>query len=529
MRKAMRVLAVSSLAAAAVAAVLGAGRATGGMVRPTVRSDPGALSRRIDEAIARQLAAEKIKPSPRADDAEFLRRVYLDITGVIPPADKAREFLDSPDSDKRTRLVEELLASPNYGRHSADTWQALLVPRSSDNRRLQVEPLVSWLQERFNGNMPWNQFVAELLTASGPQDKNGAVTFFLANSSADKATDAVCRLFLGVQLQCAQCHNHPFTRWKQDEYWGMAAFFTKVQADRVQAAVRQGNSPGIREVNSRRAQKNLPESAKMLPPRFFQGEQPKVGQQDPYRPVLASWLTAAENPYFARAMVNRVWAQFFGRGLVNPIDDMHEGHPPTHPELFQDLTRQFAATFDVKDLIRAICNSETYQRTSKPLPENEDDTTLFSHMTIKPLTPEQLFDSLAGVVGQGAREAARGKKAAPQGKGPGGNTRAQFVAFFSTDDGSDPTEYQGGIPQALRLMNHQQMNNTAILAPLLKAGLKPQDILDRLYLATLSRRPTATEQERLARYVADNGGDARKAYADILWALLNSSEFTLNH
>src|SRR5262249_49597829 len=175
--------------------------------------------------------------------------------------------------------------------------------RTSDGRRVQPAPLVRWLEESFTSNKPWNQFVAELITASGSQDQNGAVTFFLANQTSDKYTDTVCRLFLGVQLQCAQCHNHPFTGWKQDEYWGMAMFFSKVRPDRVRNG--QGNSPGVSETAQGRPAR-LPESAKVVPAKFLLGEQPTMEKDAPYRPVLANWLTAPDNPFFARAMANRL-------------------------------------------------------------------------------------------------------------------------------------------------------------------------------------------------------------------------------
>jgi hypothetical protein len=487
------------------------------------------LSRHIDQAITKRLEAEKIKPSPVADDAEFLRRVYLDITGVIPTADAAAAFLDSKDPSKRAKLVDELLSSSGYGRHMADIWKSCLLPRTSDNRQLQIDPLAGWLEESFNSNKPWDQFVTELITASGTQDKNGAVTFFLANPTADKATDSITRLFLGVQLQCAQCHNHPFTKWKQAEYWGMATFFTKVKSDRARPAAKQGDSPGVSEDGKGRAAR-LPESAKVVPAKFLQGEEPKLDKSAPYRPVLAKWLASGENPFFARAMANRLWAHFFGRGIVDPVDDMHDGNPPSHPELLQELARQFAANnFDVKFLIRAICNSKTYQRTSKPNDKDDSGANLFAHMAIKVNSPEQLYDSLVAVVGQPARQAPR-PPAKQANNRPGPNARTVFVNFFLNEDGSDPTQYQAGIPQALRLMNSPQLSGSAVvLEQALKTLHTPVQVIERFYLATLSRRPTPAESQRLANFVRSHGAEARKAYRDVLWALLNSSEFALNH
>jgi hypothetical protein len=487
--------------------------------------DAAALARVIDREIDQVLAADKLAPAPRADDAEFLRRAYLDITGVIPPADRAREFLDSKDPAKRAKLIDELLASAHYGRHMADLWQAMMLPRNSDNRRLQNEPFVKWLEAKFNDNTPWNRLVTEILTASGPQDQNPAVTFFLANPTADKMTDQVSRLFLGVQLQCAQCHNHPFTTYKQNDYWGMAAFFLKVRSDRVNAAAKNGASPGIVEDPKLRQQRGLPESAKVLPPKFLQAAEAKTGANDLLRPVFAEWLTSPDNKFFARALVNRLWHQMFGRGLVNPVDDMHDGQTPSHPELLKELSAAFIASgYDVKFLVRAIGTSQAYQRTARASGGSDEVAAKFGRMAVKVLTPEQLFDSLEMVLGkQGpGRPEVRGQRNQPN------NARAAFVAFFSVGDEADPTEYQAGIPQVLRLMNSGQMNgNSTLLAEVLKIK-DPSEALERIYLATLGRRPTAAEAAKLAEFVKKSG-DARTAYGDVIWAVLNSSEFALCH
>jgi hypothetical protein len=494
--------------------------------------DAKALSRRIDQALDQRLHEEKVHASARADDAEFLRRVYLDVVGHVPPADKAAAFLDSKDLNKRAKLIDELLASPEYGKHQADVWQSLLLPRNSDNRRIQFAPMIKWLETNFNENKPWNQQVRELITATGEQDKNGAVTYFLANPTPDKLTDNVTRLFLGVRLECAQCHNHPFTSWKQDEYWGMAAFFTKVRLEgNPRQAQQNGTSLAINEGGKGRPIR-LPDSAKRLPPKFLQGDQPKVSSSEAYRPVLAEWMTAPTNPYFSKALVNRVFAQFFGRGLVNPVDDMHEANPASHPELLDGLAREFAAGgFNLKDLIRGVCNSQAYQRTSKPQGGNaEAAPAVFSRMAVKVLTPEQLYDSLVqvlGAPGQQGQQARRPQGQAP--RNPNANPRAAFVAFFQVDDGADATEYQAGIPQALRMMNSPQLNNPAALNRYVKSGESPARVIEELYLATLSRRPTARELDRMAGYVRKHSDEPRKAYADVLWVLLNTSEFTLNH
>ncbi len=495
---------------------------------PSHRLDPAAVARLIDQAIQQRLTAEKAVSAAPADDAEFLRRVCLDITGIIPPADKVQAFLDSKEPAKRARLIEELLASPQYGQHMADLWQDLLLPpRESFAKGLKVEPLITWLAQEFNSNKPWNQMTAELLTATGSQQENGATTFFLANRSPDKLTDTVCRVFLGMQLQCAQCHNHPFTGWKRTEYWGLAAFFAKVD-DGGGKKLNKGGPLNVREARTVQT-KRLPDSSLNAQPQFLDGKAPTLQSSDPYRPALAQWLTARENPYFARAMVNRIWAQFFGRGLVNPVDNLHEDNPPSHPELYDALTRQFIASgFDVKELIRGVCLSQAYQRSSTPPSAASRDQAPYAVMALKPLTPEQLYDSLATVLGPPDAAAKRDRKARKQ--GGGGGSRSAFVDFFHPGEGADPNDYSAGIPQVLRLMNSEWTGKvTAFATQLARSGQAPAQNIDRLFLVTLSRRPTSVEKQRVEHYLQSNSGQPAQAYSDILWALVNSSEFTLNH
>jgi hypothetical protein len=496
-----------------------------------INRNTAALSQRIDREIKDKLASEKVPASPKSEDAEFLRRAYLDLTGVIPSADKTKEFLDSSDPKKREKLIDELLASPAFGKHQADIWAGLLFQRVTENRAIRVDPLKEWLEARFNENNGWDQIVADLLTATGTQEENGAATYFMAQLSADKLVDSTSKLFLGIKLECTQCHNHPFTGWKQTDYWSMAAFFMKVRVQGNTKNANRGATPGVIEAaQGGGKQKNLPESAKMLPPKFFHGEQPTVGSSDPLRPVLAKWLTAPENKYFARAMANRVWGQLFGSGIVNPIDDMHEERPVSHPELLAELAKQFAANkFDVKYLYRAICTSDAYQRTSRPVPGNEKDTVLFSHMNVKVLTPGQLYDSLTAAIGEPAQgRDNKGKQAAAANpKGVRGTPRDQFVAFFSAGDEGKATDYEAGIPQALRLMNSRETRLAPQAAREIVKGLSKDQAIEKLYLTALARRPTAAETKRMADYVASSA-TADAGYGDILWALLNSSEFALN-
>jgi Protein of unknown function (DUF1549)/Protein of unknown function (DUF1553) len=510
--------------------------------------DAPALARIIDDEIALRLSQEKLATSPRCDDSEFIRRVYLDLTGVIPSAEKVKAFLDSDDPAKREKLIDELLADPLFGKQQSEIWMHQLIGPDLENRFLPTDNLRKWLETAFNKDKPWSKIAEELVTASGNIDNNPATMFFVANSGLDKVTGQVSRLFLGVQLQCAQCHNHPFTDWKQDEYWGMAAFFSKVKQDGSPKMLAKNggtitvseNPPPLVVGKGKAAKKKdkgqeLPEGARTVPAKFLAGEQPSISKSAPRRPVLARWLTSPDNPFFARAMVNRMWAHFFGRGFVNPIDDMHDNNPATHPELLLAMAEQLKRNnFSLKYLVKAIVQSETYQRTSKPLSVNEADTEFFSRMYIRTLSAEQLVDSIVTIIagpGKAADFFAKTKKGPPpdkKGKGVVGGPREQLIRFFRVEDGGDPLEYQDGIPQALRMMNGPMFNNGGKALEEAVKRKSAADAIDHLFLAALARHPTIQEDQRLTAYV-EKQKDKRIAYGDIVWTLLNSSEFRLNH
>jgi hypothetical protein len=488
-----------------------------------------ALAKLIDQDILKRLTQEKAQPAAVADDAEFLRRVYLDLVGVIPPADKVKAFLDSKEANKRAKVIDELLADPRFGTYLAERWVNLMVPRDSMNRLLKTDPFKQWLAEGFNKGEPLNKLVYQLLTVTGTQDESGAATYYVANNSVDKITDNVTRMFLGVQLQCAQCHNHPFTDYKQNEYWAMAAFFmqTRVTANAQQAA-KKGISPGVTEVaaNKKAGKKKggLPESAKIVPAKFLRGESPKLTPGDPARPVLAHWITSDQNPYFAPAMANRFWYQLFGRGIVNPVDDMHADNAPLMPSVLATLAEQVRLNhYNVKYLVRAICNTQAYQRTSRTTDSEPADPDLYARRAVRVMSPEQLYDSLTQVLGQPPRGADKG---IPKKGAAAGGPRQQFINFFHVEN-ANPLEYEAGIPQALRLMNSVQLNRTEpAVAAAMRAG--KEHAVEQLYLMTVSRPPTPPERERMNVYVTKNG-DTSRTYGDILWALLNSSEFVTNH
>lgn len=486
--------------------------------------DASAAAKLIDTEVGKKLTAAKVSPSPACSDEEFLRRAYLDITGTIPTAEVAKTFLDDKATDKRAKLIDTLLADTNYGRKQADIWTAKLYTKDSGNRFIQRDPFYNWIQAEFNANRPWDLFVTSIVTAEGTLDKNPAVLYFLSNRSVDKLTDTTTQHFLGVRLACAQCHNHPFTSTKQTEYWGMAAFYSKVNPQRPQNPNNGGDNSGlgVTEGAGRTKLKDFfPESTKTLPAKFLGGDEPKMSSAAPYRPTLAAWLTGETNPYFAKAMVNRTWAMMFGQGIVNPIDDIIDKNEPSHPELLAELSKRFAAGgFDVKQLVKAIALSDTYQRTSKPTTANKGDEELYSHQLFKVMSPEMLYDSLAQVVG--TPPAAKG--GGGQQRGQPNTPRARFVDFFLAGaDEPNPAEYEAGIPQALRLMNSRNPQQAAVK---IVGNSRGAEAFEKLYLAALSRRPTAAETKRLTDYAA-KASTAAEAHGDILWALLNSSEFAM--
>jgi hypothetical protein len=477
-----------------------------------IEADAREAARFVDEQIERRLAAEKLPHSPQTSDAEFLRRLYLDVHGTIPPADVVAPFLDDSDPDKRAKLVDRLLAGPEYGRWMADIWYRLLIPQGNIKNRVPKELLKEWLAGPFNSNRPWNEIAYELLAAEAPQIVDAPAMLWQLQDSGtlkpEEAADLVAPLFLGVTIRCAQCHDHPFTDLKQDDFWGTAAFFTKLVRDG------QGVS-NIRGLAERTNPKLvLPPYAKVVPVKFLGGESPAVDKDQPLRPVLAAWVTSPDNPFFAKAMVNRMWAHFLGRGIVNPMDDMQPKNVPTHPELLAGLSDRFIASgFDLKYLVRAITLSETYQRSSSPAPGNEQDEQLYSHKPVKVLSPTELYNSLVTLTMIGTTDEAK--------------TRPRFVQFFTAGD--DPLEYDRGIPQLLQIMNSPSFaKRQADLIKQTTAGKTTEEVVELLYLTILARRPSPVESARMLRFVEQADTSREESCGDVMWVLLNSSEFTVN-
>ncbi len=539
------------------------------MVAPRLPAGPDYdLARGIGRAIQERLDESKTPASPLAGDAEFLRRAHLDLLGRVPTRERTVAFLEDADPEKRAKLIEELLADPGYGQHFARLWADVLIKRDFDNNKnLRPERFSAWLAGRFNSNAPWDETVRQMINAGGSEEEVPQTFFVLANQdnrqpSPSKLTAAVGNLFMGIQIHCAECHQHPFTSgWGMNDFWGLAAFFGHTRANRPAPAngKRQTGPATIAEIEATavpRNRKGLPkqkQKQKMGPvirpglvinipdpndPRkvvrtargkFFESNRPVPAGPAPYRPRLAAWLTSRENRYFAQAAVNRMWAHFFARGLVHPIEDMNPQNKASHPALLRELSEALVSSrYDLKHLVRAICNSEPYQRTSRPLPDNQNDERLYSHMSIKVMEAQVLLDSLAVATGQRGDRPALGPRAARSPQGTGGNPLVRFFDTREVDD--DPTEFSYGIPQLLRLMNTRlSAASSNIAAKLVRQHNGDADrVLEDLYLTALSRRPSPREKERLKTYVARHK-DPTQAYAGVLWALLNCAEFVSNH
>jgi len=498
--------------------------------RAEAPATPGDVAKRLDESIEERLQRAKLTPAPLANDAEFLRRVSLDLTGRLPAPEQVRAFLADPAVDKRARLVDELLARPEFGRHWGLQWHHLLTPLA-DGKRVYDPALWDWLARAFNEGRKWDQVVADLITAQSGSDASAAVNFLAAHKDPDKMGARSANLFLGVNMECAECHDHPHTRWKQkDDYWALAAFFSQVKAGR------KGNVTTLTEAapSPKGLQIRIPTTALVNGGATIWAGFPGVPgvappATGPARAALARWLTGAENPYFAAAAVNRTWAHFFGRGLINPVDDLHEGNPATHPDVLALLVREFrAAGHDLRHLVRCVTRTRAYQRTSCTDREDDGQEALYARMPVRLLSPDTLYDVLVQVL-EVPELTIPGVDPKPARGAPPASPRQLFVNTFRQGEAANPREYDHGVLQILPLVNWRDFNAGGRVVPrLVGAKLSPEQAVEELYLRSLSRRPTAAETEKVLRYLGRQA-DRQAALASVLWLLLNSSEFVFNH
>jgi len=505
----------------------------------------------INERVRTGWEENEVTPSAPADDAEWVRRVYLDVVGHVPPAEKVEAFMNDKDPAKRSKLVDELLEDPDYVQNMTAVWSNLLIGRNAPDRTSKAG-MQKYLREAFARNRPWNQMVYELLTAEGHFEENGAVNFMLAQLMGNprneeyhvQLTAVATKLFLGMQVQCTQCHNHPFNDWKQNQFWEFNSFFRQVRRNDVD--------------------KYNPETGRMdddyselvwmdfSGPVYFETRQalmqvayPRYFEQDvdpgdgvERRNELAQKM-CHEDPgqQLALAFVNRTWGHFFGYGFTRPVDDMGPHNAPSHPALLERMGDEFVKSgYDIKQLVRWICNSEAYNLSSQFNSGNRvDDPTagevpLFSHMYVKTLSMEQLYDSLiiataADRAGSGGYEQAQQRR---------DQMMQDFIRIFGGNDEDDATLFSGSIPQALLMMNGDLVKEAVSAKPgsylhtmAANAGKASDSVLiNRLYSAALGRKATPGELAGLKKFM---GRDRGSFYQDLYWALLNSNEFIVNH
>jgi hypothetical protein len=515
--------------------------------------DPSAYADRanfIDDHVMTRLAEMRLEPSPPCDDATFLRRASLDLTGALPDPGEVEAFAADSDPEKRSKLVDRLLEGPAYVDYWAMTWGELLqnrLERDQDKRgRKGVRGFARWIREQVRANRPWDEMVRDVLTARGPLGQEPEGGYFLVNRRPEDLAEAASHAFLGTRIQCAKCHNHPLERFTQDDYYGMAAFFTRVKADArrtdlgpsvdVGVAGRRGRRRGA-DTDAEKVGISQPRTGRFVPPTTLDREAADLDGVDDPREALAAWMTSDDNRLFARAIVNRVWKRFFAVGLVEPVDDLRATNPATNEPLLEALCDDLVAhDYDLKHLMRTIATSRTYALASDPLPTNAADRKFFSHYYPRRLPAEVLADALARATGTPERYEgyAVGLRAVQL---PDPGVRNYLLDTFGRPERVTPCACERTaevtMPQVLHLMNGADLDRRldapgGRLRGLLDSGRPDEGVAEALFLATLGR-PPAAEQRRAVESALAAGGDRAATFRDLLWALVNSKEFLFNH
>jgi Protein of unknown function (DUF1549)/Protein of unknown function (DUF1553) len=470
---------------------------------PLAGVDAITLAATLDRRLAEHWAAEGLEAAPPAEDSVFLRRVYLDLAGHIPPIHEARDFVDDRSPDKRSVLIERLLRSQDYARHFSHVWRTILLPSTIDiEKRRLVAPFDEWLRKRLQTNAGYDQIVRGILLSEKP-DRDGASPEAFAEAMDNKPENwasTSARLFLGIKLECAQCHDHPHAPWTRRQFWEFAAFFGK--------------------------DVTYPPTGTTVTPRTPVGDSPRLAAGVDSRSQLVRWLTSPANRGFARATVNRVWSYFFGRGLVEPIDEIENPTAAGQAEILEQLASQFTTHgYDLRFLIRTITTTRAYQRKSAVDPQAKAP---LAHMPVRVLSPEQLFDSICLATGRrnpgSPLDLARQVDFA--------TVRTQFLT--SLGDGQSNAHTPTSILHALYLMNSKFISEATaadqsdVIASMAHASSSADmGNIQELFLNTLTRQPRPRETVQLLKYI--EMGNRREQLADILWVLLNSSEFRFNH
>lgn len=488
----------------------------------------------IDRAIQQRLRQLRIAPAPLADDASFLRRATLDILGRLPTAEEARHFLRDNASDKRARLVDHLLQQPEYADYWALKWADLL---RVDRRALGHKDAYAyyrWIHQQFASNRPFDDFARDLITAAGPLRDRPAGHFYSVVKSPGERASTLSQVFLGVRIACAQCHHHPFDRWSQTDYLGFSSYFAPLKRG---ASIR---GPAIFAANSV-AQLKHPRTGKQVPAHplghsLAEGNR-EVSRGD-LRSELADWMTRPDNPWFARAAANRYWAHFFGRGVVEPVDDLRDTNPPSNPELLDVLAEKLiAADFDLKQLIREITTTKAYQRSTAVNATNERDEQNYSRKLLKRLEAEVLFDAVVQVTG--VEEKFDG---APYGYRAvqlwDSETKHEFLAQFGRPQRKTACSCERmttpNVGQVLHLLNSPELSAKITdakghVAQWCERLENDKALIEELYLTMYARRPVEDEMQTALAHLSETRGSRRENAEDLMWALMNSLEFVFNH
>lgn len=503
------------------------------------------LSQQIDQLIDQSKQRNRIVSSPHSTDSEFMRRVSLDIRGKIPPVAELRRFLADQDPKKREKLIDQLLASPGFVVHFSNIWRSILLPEATTDLQAQgqIPEFDAWLRGQLVNNTPFDDIVRQIinspLDANRLQEASGNLqgltprAYYISKQlKPENLAASTSRVFLGVRIECAQCHDHPFDTWKQNQFWQYAAFFSNIGPLQQNAG---NNSQNVREVLEK-PQIKIPDTDQLVEAIFLDGVKPDWDTADVNpRLRLSQWMTSPQNPYFAKATVNRLWSLFFGRGLIDPVDDFSSTNQATHPELLDLLATQFREhNYDLKYLIREITNSRTYQLSSLQTDPSQSKSEWYGKMPTRGLTAEQIFANLVQATGFFQQTTEMN----PFPLAPGGNSpQAEIVSLFNTAT-ENQSEPRATILQALALMNGAFITNATSLeqsdvftAIVDFPGLSVEKKIEAFFLTTLSRFPTDRESIRLAAYITSVKSEEQqtRAYSDLFWALLNSSEFLLNH
>jgi hypothetical protein len=496
----------------------------------------------IDDLVTAKLKQLRIPPSAPASDAAFLRRAYLDAAGILPTVEARERFLADPSPDKRARLVDALLDRPEFVDYWAYKWSDVFLVSTRKLNRKSAQAFYGWIRAAVAANKPWDAFARELTTASGRSDEQGAVNYFLIHRNPIDLAENYTQAFLGLTITCARCHNHPLEKWTQKDYYAYANLFARV-ANKTDGGVSTVYSAPAGDLSLGQGSSS-PRVGRPLAPRPLDGKPLPLDSPRDRRAYLADWLTSPENPLFARTVVNRVWGNFFGRGLVDPVDDLRSTNPASNEELFAAVTRDFVAHgFDVKHLVRTIMASAAYQRSSETSAMNAADEKYGSHYVARRLPAEVILDAYSQVTGvpEAFDGYAPGTRALQL---PDTRVKSYFLTAFGRPErvvtSSGERQQDPNLTQALHAINGETLNRKLMskegtLARLVASGAGDDDVLRALYLSALSREPTPEERQALAGAMARDAGagaspeSRRVVLEDLAWALLTSKEFLFNH